>query len=276
MNDISREQPIPPAEIARAEAQLTPKQRVMNRVRANILAPLGYVRLPESQVKIIYGYAEKASRVAGREYERLQKESPVGRLLDALEEELYIVRGNEKGEGIVENAIFGVRSQVEKWQDNFTEAQGLAVIRGETKTLEEIVIDQIEVARQEEKDRVSWIDRGGIRPLIVFDMATVQAGERLLKETGFLPEQGSLQSLFASPEYQFAGRLHLTDSDIEELRWGKWPISQGKVTGLQSDLMPGVFAQVGEVGRNMIIVLLNFTPPAVTKSVAMVPSITVT
>lgn len=286
MNDLSKEQPVPPAEMARAEASLTPEQRVMNRVRANILAPLGHVDLSDEQKQLIRDYSDKAGEVGRLEFERLKKESPVRRLLEVLTDELALAARDSRHQLLIENSIAVVKSQVREWADSVAETQGLAAIKGETKTVEELVVEQIKVAKQQEEHRVPRDERRGIRPYIgvlVTDelqaaadvkkrMATAQTAERLLKKLGFLPEEASLRSLFALP---LSGKSY-TDSELSQLRWSGKPtrLDQEKVTGLQSESTPGVAAQVEQFGGDRALVWFSFKPEAVARSVAKIPAVT--
>lgn len=301
MNDFSREQPIAPAEIAKAEAELTakaeaeltPVQRVMSRVIANILTPLDYVELPDDQVGIIRDYSDKAARVAQSEFERLQKESPAQRLIDAFEDERSIMP-EEEGQRLVEGAIEHIQSKVREWQDAVAEAQGVAAINREPKTLDQIVADLIGVAGQQVRDGVSQEHRKGIHPtvgILVTDwlegggdvkerMATAERAERVLKKLGFLREEATMKALFALPKPS-SGKTY-TAEEIHPLRWSEKPvekpvrISEDVVAGLQSESMPGVAAEVEMFGGDRALLSFYFRPEAVTSSVAKIPAVVAT
>lgn len=291
MEESLGEKPIASAENVEAEARLTPEQRLANKVRASIVAPLDRMNLPENEEKTIRTYAEKAVEIALSEFKRLKEESPAKRLVDALTDELSIVAGDQKQQELVRAAIRVVESQIKAWQDDVANAQGLAAIMGETnKPLEQIVVERIAVAKQQVKDKIPWNERRGIRPYIgvlitdwlksgssvIERMATAQTAERILKKLGFLPEGVSIKSLFALPESPF--NKTSTESELEKLMWGGKPVkvSFNKVIGLQSEFMPGVAVQVEEFGGNRALVLFSFKPEAVTRSVAVIPAVTVT
>ncbi|MBU2543361.1 hypothetical protein KJ707_02265 [Patescibacteria group bacterium] len=292
MNELPEVKPLTPAEIAQAEktaeGMLSPERRAMSRVRAGILAPMPFMNLPEDQAKIIREYAEKAGDVALSEFERLQKESPIKQLLDAFADELALDAKSEH-RALFQSAIAHIGREVQMWQADVAEAQGLALIQGENKPLAQIVVERINLFKQLEGKNLPQGERVGFRPIIsniVTEwleaggaikerMATAQTTERILRKLGFIPDGVSLRALFALPDPEITMSSDLSGN--EELNWAGKPvkISSEKVVGLQSVSMPGVAAQVQCFGGNRVMISFEFKPEAVVRSVATIPAVTV-
>lgn len=255
----------------------TPEWEVFQRTVANITSPLGLMTtrdIPEADVPVIINYALKAAKLALKEFQRVQRESLAQQLIGALKAELEKVGGNEDAAKLVSSSIATIEKQVSRWQKAVSEAQGVAAINGEKKTVNELVAEQITLRQKQIAGRVPGDKIRGIEPtlgILITDrltwspevsdrMATAHVAEGVLKKLGFLPEEASLGSLFTLPE--------VDAPQTKALRWQGKPtrVSWEKVWGLSSQKLPGVAAQIEELGGDRALVWFDLKPEAVART----------
>lgn len=271
MNDFSKEQPIAPAEMAKAEAMLTPEQRVMSRVRANILAPLDYVELSEDEVKIIRDYSDKASEAGRSEFGRLQKESPANRILQALEQNIGTMQRGDKHRDAAARNIQSLRQNLANWQSRIAEQEGLAQAQGKPKAKEEVIRQLMEVGQK------SGIVGFGVDPELCSVAASTVGGDSkrdtILRELGYLPEGTSFSSFFSAPKLE-------GPQDVNKLMWGGKPSrisppgnpSGDMVVGLTSDKLPGVVVNLEKWTADRVA-SFHFNVDSVARSTATIPAV---
>ena len=269
MNDFSREQQIPPAEIAKAEAMLTPEQRVMSRVRANILTPLDYMELPEDQAKTIRDYSDKASKVVRSEFERLQKESPANMILRVLEQNLETITDQRNRSRALAN-INRLNSSLKEWQNSIAVQEGLNLSLKRSKTKTEII---------EQLEQELMVDTSqSVLDTEFFSFSSNEIGghdrrDTILRQLGYFPKGVNFMSFFTLP-------LQADQTDIKKLMWGGTPVQITRlhnpnvriITGLTSDKLPGVIVNLEQHPKDNLV-CFYFNTDAIARSTSTIPAV---
>lgn len=268
------ERVVPKAEIQRAEARLTPKQRAMSRIRARILAPLEGMGLPKEQVEVIQDYAEEATERARAEFEQLQKESPANRILEALEKNLARLPEGDWQRERHERVMTQLHLNLATWQTRIAEAQSIAFVQGESKSEEELIRALIEAGRE------SGIIGAGMNPELI-SIANSSVGEEgvdlVLRDLGFLPEGVSSNSFFSIAMTEVWLRSF---EEKEKLMWSGKPrrikfgiVGVTQVIGLTSETLPGVAVVLERWRTDQEEATFHFNTEAIAKSTATIPAV---
>lgn len=270
MNDFSREQQIPPEEIAKAEAMLTPKQRTMNEARATVLGPLEKIGLSEEEKAIVTKYADRVGELAGQELERLQTESPLKQIIAAMEKYLPAdVHGASKRL----ERIQSVARMADKWQSAVTEKQSLALLQGTPKSQQEVV--KLLSEQRTPYDAGRFPTCAGV--FVANDADEAKLNNQFLHDLGVLPEGISVDSLFKLPanEWDFSKNRDAIDQVIQDGKPTRI-LGGSTVIGLKSDRLPGVQFWVD---RDRYMEKFNtgvlFTPEAIARSITDIPGVKV-
>lgn len=259
MPESSGEQPaVTPTETPKREED--PLQEVAKRVKAGILGPLSLVKLPEDKVRAIQDYAEMAAQAAVEETRRLQIESPLELITEALKEQL-LKKISSQGEEYMTGQLRFINDLAERWRERFKRELAKNAMMGESKSPQQIVEELIKRGRQKERSQPQ-----GIIPEITVTFhnyflpgATMSEVEPLveefLKKLGFIPEEGSLVALYDLTSSE------MSSSEKEAAMWGGKPIRSGEsVYGLTSEKMPGTAVELyrdHEYERVLINIHLN-------------------
>lgn len=86
MGDLSREQPVPQVEIAKAEAMMTPVRRVMTKARYEIMSHESDFNSVGVTKELVEKAAEAAGNRAKSEFEAKEQQDPIRRLVEVLGE----------------------------------------------------------------------------------------------------------------------------------------------------------------------------------------------
>ena len=86
MGDLSREQPVPQVENAKAEATMTPVQRVMTKARYEIMSHESDFNLVGVAKELVEKAAKAAGNRAKSEFEAKEQQDPIRRLVEVLRE----------------------------------------------------------------------------------------------------------------------------------------------------------------------------------------------
>lgn len=253
----------------RGREMLTPKQRVMSESRATILGPLDEIDLSEAEKAVVAKYADKVGELAGREMERLQAESPIMRIVRAMEEYLPKDSSNHS------KRLGGVQSvarMAEKWQSAVREEQGLALLQGRQASQQEVIglLSDLQDPTSRERFPIG---------ATVFVAEGISDQDKLntqfLHHLGVLPKETDVGSLFKLPsnDWNFSRDKAAIDQAILDGKPTRI-LGGNTVIGLRSNQLPGVQFRVDKY-QDRLSTSVQFTPEAVARSITVIPGVKV-
>lgn len=255
-----------------AQKMLSPEQRVMSEARVAILGPLDRVELSAVEKETVGKYADKVGELAGQELERLRRESPLRKIVAAMEEYLPVDvdRPGEKAK-----SIQSIASMAEDWQKAVREEQGVALLQRRPTSPPEIINrlwDRTQESGFEGSAARRIFPTGGT---IFGAIGPEQKGplNQFLRRLDVLPEGTDVDTPFRLPVsgWNYNRNANEISQAIQE---GKPTRLLGgeTVVGLKSDQLPGVDFRVDRY-MDRFIVQVHFTSEAIARATTDIPGI---
>lgn len=252
----------------KAQEKLTPKQRAESEGRARVLEALNITGLSEEEIRDVRYYSDVAGRLAGREQERLERESPILKIVEAIEQELPYDRSDSSRRL---DGIQSIANMPKKWQAAVREEQALASLQGREVSQIEIIELLLNPQTLYNQERFP----SDARVFITEQGTDTPKHTQFLRKLGVLPEGADVNTLFKLPDSGLDLRKDIEAIERAIQNGTPTKILDGtRIVGLSSSQLPGVQISVDNY-RGRLSTDVRFTPDAVARSIANVQGVKV-